>query len=64
MLAVVLAPTSIELLAARLTVAGAIAAQVFLESRSSNSALRAATYGLLALIAGVTVAAVKSLLVH
>src|SRR5689334_17962925 len=44
MVAVVLAPTSYELLAARVTVAGAIAAQVFLESRTSNSAARAATY--------------------
>jgi hypothetical protein len=64
MLAVVLAPTSAELAAARLTVAGAIAAQVFLESRSSNSAARAALYGLLALVAGLVVAAIKSYLVH
>ena len=42
MLAVIIAPTSIELRGARLTVAGAIAAQVFLESRTSNSAARAA----------------------
>jgi hypothetical protein len=64
MLAVVIAPTSVELPAARLTVAATIAAQVFLESRTGNSAGRAALYGLLALVAGVTVAAVKSLLVH
>jgi hypothetical protein len=64
MLAVIVAPTSIELQAARLTVAGLIAAQVFLESRSSNSTGRAAFYGLLALIAGVAVAVIKALLVH
>jgi hypothetical protein len=64
MLAVVLAPTSFELVAARVTVAGAIAAQVFLESRSTNSPARAALYGLLALIAGLSVAAIKSFLVH
>jgi hypothetical protein len=64
MLAVVLAPSSAELAAARFTVAGTIAGQVFLESRTSNSAARAALYGVLALVAGVTVATVKSLLVH
>jgi hypothetical protein len=64
MLAVVLAPTSAELLAARLTVAGTIAAQVFLESRSSNSWRRAALYGALALVAGVTVAGIKAALSH
>ena len=64
MLAAVLAPTSVELLAARLTVAGAIGAQVFLESRSSNSAGRAALYGLLALVAGVTIASIKAVLSH
>ncbi len=46
MLAVVLAPTSVELMAARLTVAATIAAQVFLESRTSVSKARAAVYGL------------------
>lgn len=64
MLAVIIAPTSIELPAARLTVAATIAAQVFLESRTSNSVAKAALYGLLALAAGVSVAMVKSLLVH
>jgi hypothetical protein len=64
MLAVILAPASVELLAARLTVAATIAAQVFLESRTSNSATRAALYGLLALVAGVTVALLKAWLVH
>jgi len=64
MLAVVLAPTSIELSAARFTVAGAIAAMVFLESRASNSVLRAAVYGALALVAGVSVAGIKAFLVH
>ena len=64
MLAVILTPTSVELLAARITVAGTIAAQVFLESRTNNSPARAATYGVLALVAGVTVAAVKSVLAH
>ena len=64
MLAVILTPTSIELMAARFTVAGTIGALVFLESRSSNSALRATVYGLLALVAGVSVAAIKSLLAH
>lgn len=63
-LAVVLTPTSIELHAARLTVAATIAALVFLESRTSNSAARAVVYGLLALVAGVTVATVKALLAH
>ena len=63
MLAVILTPISVELLAARVTVAGAIAALVFLESRNSNSAAPAAAYGLLALV-GVTVAAIKSLLTH
>ena len=64
MLAVVIAPTSIELPAARLTVAATIAAQVFLESRTRNSAARAALYGLIALVAGVIVATLKSLLAH
>jgi hypothetical protein len=64
MLAVILAPTSIELSAARFTVAGAIAALVFLESRTRNSAARAATYGALALVAGVTVAGIKAALSH
>jgi hypothetical protein len=64
MLAVIITPTSIELMAARFTVAAAIAAQVFLESRTRNSALRAVVYGFFALVAGVTVAAVKSFLVH
>jgi hypothetical protein len=64
MLAVILTPTSIELTAARFTVAGVIAALVFLESRTSNSLLRATVYGLFALVAGVAVAAVKSFLVH
>jgi hypothetical protein len=45
MLAVVIAPRSVELLAARLTVAGLIAARVFLNIRSSNSAARAGLYG-------------------
>ena len=62
--AVIIAPTSIELSAARFTVAGVIAALVFLESRTSNSWLRATVYGLLALVAGLTVAAVKALLSH
>jgi hypothetical protein len=64
MLAVIVTPPSIELMAARFTVAAAIAAQVFLESRTRDSALRAVVYGFLALVAGVTVAAVKSFLVH
>jgi hypothetical protein len=64
MLALILTPTSIELVASRLTVAATIGALVFLESRSSNTALRAALYGFLALAAGVTIAAVKAFLVH
>jgi hypothetical protein len=64
MIAVVLAPVSVELLAARLTVSVAIAGQVYLESRSSSSPLKAGAYGILALVAAVTVAAVKSFLVH
>jgi hypothetical protein len=63
-LAVLLTPTSIELMAARFTVAATIGALVFLESRSSNSPLRAAVYGLLALVGGVLVAGIKSLLAH
>ena len=63
-LALILTPTSVELTATRLTVAATIGAIVFLESRSTNSALRAAVYGLLALAAGVTVAAIKAFLVH
>jgi hypothetical protein len=64
MLAVIVTPTSIELSAARFTVAAVIAAQVFLESRTSNSWARAALYGFLALVAGVTVATVKAVLSH
>jgi hypothetical protein len=64
MLAVVITPTSIELSAARLTVAGTIGAQVLLESRTRTSAARAALYGLAALVAGVIVATLKSLLAH
>jgi len=45
-------------------VAFVIAAQVFLESRSTNSAARAAAYGLLALVAGVIIASIKAVLVH
>jgi hypothetical protein len=64
MVAVVVAPTSIELSAARLTVAGTIAAQVFLESRTRSSTARAALYGFVALVAGVLVATVKAVLAH
>jgi hypothetical protein len=64
MLAVLIAPTSVELRAARLTVAGVIAALVFLESRATTSAARAAASGFLALVAGVTVATLKWVLVH
>jgi hypothetical protein len=63
-LAVVVVPTSIELQAARLTVAATIGAQVFLESRSKHSLARAALYGFVALVAGVTVATLKSVLAH
>jgi hypothetical protein len=64
MIAVLITPTSIELMAARFTVAATIGALVFLESRSSNSALRAAVYALSALVAGVSVAAIKTFLAH
>jgi hypothetical protein len=64
MLAVVAAPPSIELTAARLTVAVTIGLLVFLESRTGHSGLRSAAHGLLALLAGVAVAAVKALLTH
>jgi hypothetical protein len=64
MLAAIIAPTSIELSAVRFTVAGTIGALVFLESRASNTLLRATVYGLLALVAGVSVAAIKAFLVH
>ena len=64
MVAVLVAPPSVELIAARYTVAFTIAALVFLESRTTNTAWRAAFYGFLALVAGVTVAIIKSNLVH
>jgi len=64
MLVVVLVPTSVELVAARLTVAGLIAVQVFMESRSSHSIGRSALYGFLALVVGVIISVVKALLVH
>ena len=62
--AVVVAPASVELPVARLTVAGAIAVLVYAESRPGRSTARAAVYGLLALAAGATVALAKSLLAH
>lgn len=64
MMAVILAPTSLELPAARLTVALLIAAQVFFETRATHPTHKAVLYGALALVAGVTVAAAKSLLSH
>ena len=64
MLAVIIAPTANELPAARLTVAATIAAQVFFESLTGNSAARATLYGCLALVAGLAVATLKSLLGH
>jgi len=64
MLAILVAPTSVELQAARLTVAVSIAAMVFLETRSSHSTARAALNGLLALAAGVFVASIKGFLAH
>ncbi len=62
--AAIIAPTSVELVAARITVAGAIGAQVYMESRTTNSGARAALYGLLALVAGVTIALIKAALSH
>jgi hypothetical protein len=41
-----------------------MAALVFLESRTSNTLARAGAYGLLALVAGVTVASMKAALVY
>jgi ABC-type enterochelin transport system permease subunit len=64
MLAAIIAPTSSELSAVRFTVAATIGALVFLESRATNTFLRAAVYGLLALVAGVSVAAIKTFLAH
>jgi hypothetical protein len=64
MIAVLIAPTSVELQAARLTVAATIAALVYFESRTGASRARAALHGLIALVAGVTVALLKSWLVH
>ena len=61
---VLIAPTSLELEAAQLTVAATIGAQVSFESRSSVSRARAAVYGLLALAAAVTVSLLKAWLVH
>jgi hypothetical protein len=63
-LAVTLAPTSVELQAARLSVAVAIAAVVFVGSRTSRSTARAGVHGLVALAAGVAVAVVKAALTH
>lgn len=62
--AVILAPTSVELQVARLTVAVAIAALVYGESRTDRSPAQAGMYGLLALAAGVVVAMLKSVLAH
>ena len=64
MAAVVIAPTSVEVQAARFAVAATIGGQVFLESRTSNSTARAATYAVVALLAGVVVALLKSGLSH
>lgn len=64
MLAVIIAPTSAELQAARITVAGSIGVLVFLESRPTHSTARAAVLGILALASGIAVAVLKSLLVH
>jgi hypothetical protein len=64
MLAVIVAPTSIEVEAARYTVAAVIGVEVYLESRPTNSVGRAALYGVLAVVAGVAIAAVKAALSH
>lgn len=64
MLTVALAPTTLELPAARLTVAVLIAAQVVLEARVNHSTARAFLYGGLALLAGLIVASVKAVLGH
>ena len=64
MVAVVIAPTSAEVQTARLAVAATIGAQVFLESRTTHSTARAATYAILTLLAGVLVATLKSALSH
>jgi hypothetical protein len=64
MLAVVLASTANELLVARITVSATIAALVFAESRRSHRLRRAAAYGLLALVAALIVAGLKTALVH
>jgi hypothetical protein len=62
--AVILAPTSVELVATRLTVVGTIGILVFAGARRTRSLRRAAAYGLLALLAGIAVASIKSILVH
>lgn len=64
MLAVIVAPTTLELPAARASVALLIAAQVFFETRANHATSRALLYGGLALVAGVVVAVVKSVLGH
>ena len=64
MVAVVIAPTSAEVQTARLAVAATIGGQVFLESRTTHSTARAATYAILTLLAGVVVATLKSALSH
>jgi hypothetical protein len=64
MAAVVVAPTSVEVQAARFAVAGVIGAEVFLESRTSNGRGRSLLYAVLALSIGIVVALVKSVLSH
>jgi hypothetical protein len=64
MLAVVVASTANELPAARVTVSATIAALVFGETRRSHRLGRAAAYGLVALVAALVVAGLKTALVH
>ena len=62
--AVAVAPTAHELTVARVTVAATIAALVLVESRRTCPLGRAALHGLLALLAGLIVAGLKTALVH
>lgn len=64
MVAVAVASTANELAVARATVSATIAALVFVESNRHGSTGRAAVHGLLALVAAVAVAWLKTVLVH
>lgn len=64
MLAVMVAPTSIEIEVARFSVAILIAAQVYVGSRTAHPKRTATLHAGVALIAGCAVAVLKSFLLH